>query len=206
VLYGYARVSSKAQGVKGSSLENQREYLLAQGVPDNNIVSEVASAVAGSPTRPLLTQLLARLEQGDTLHVYQADRLGREAVSNIILLDGFDKKGIAFVASDMAQTDDLSASRLHRHILMSFAEHESAKTKIRQRAGIDRARLEGKYMGRSKIITAELRALIQRRLDAGFSVAEIARGQNISRSSIYRHFIIKKVCISKESVGHSGSD
>lgn len=51
--YGYARVSSKSQE-ENSSLESQKQELIKQGIPENNIRLEVCSAAATSMTQVLL--------------------------------------------------------------------------------------------------------------------------------------------------------
>ena len=55
--YAYARVSSKSQE-DNSSLESQKQELLKQGVPKNNIVVEVGSAADPIRERPGFQKLI----------------------------------------------------------------------------------------------------------------------------------------------------
>lgn len=72
MIYGYARISTKKQ-LLGNSLEEQKHKLLEAGA--EIIVTEQYS---GKTTdRPLLTELLQKLESGDTLVATKLDRLAR---------------------------------------------------------------------------------------------------------------------------------
>ena len=55
--YGYARVSSKSQE-ENSSLEFQKQELLAQGVLEENIRVEVKSASGSMENRPIFKHLI----------------------------------------------------------------------------------------------------------------------------------------------------
>ena len=88
MIYGYARVSAKAQ-LKGNSLEEQRAELKRNGC--EVIIEE---QFTGKPTaRPKFEELIKRkLQNGDTLIVTKLDRFARnvsEGISTIRYL--FDK-------------------------------------------------------------------------------------------------------------------
>ena len=88
MIYGYARVSAKAQ-LKGNSLEEQRAELKRNGC--EVIIEE---QFTGKPTaRPKFEELIKRkLQNGDTLIVTKLDQFARnvsEGISTIRYL--FDK-------------------------------------------------------------------------------------------------------------------
>src|SRR3546814_17405384 len=72
MLIGYARVS-KADG--SQSLDLQHDALRAAGVEPGNIYDDRASGSRAD--RPGLAACLKSLRDGDVLHVWKLDRLGR---------------------------------------------------------------------------------------------------------------------------------
>lgn len=72
--YGYARVSSKSQEAN-SSLESQKQELIANGILENNIIIEVGSAINEIKNRPGFQNLIQNvLKEGYTLVVTKIDR------------------------------------------------------------------------------------------------------------------------------------
>ena len=55
--YGYVRVSSKSQE-SNSLIESQKQDLIDQGIPDENIRIEVGSAANEIKNRPVFQKLL----------------------------------------------------------------------------------------------------------------------------------------------------
>ena len=69
-------------------------------------------------------------------------------------------------------------------LLAAVAELERDRIKERQREGIDKARKDGKHLGRPR---AANRDEVKMLMNDGFGVAEIARQMRCSRMTIYRH-------------------
>ena len=74
ILYGYCRVSSKKQELKGS-LVKQKQVLMKKGVEDKNMFSEVGKS--DKTDNPKLFLLLRIMQDGDCLVVTNIDRLTR---------------------------------------------------------------------------------------------------------------------------------
>jgi putative DNA-invertase from lambdoid prophage Rac len=70
--------------------------------------------------------------------------------------------------------------------LCAVAESERDLLIERTQSGIDRAKSQGKHMGRKHSLTLEQRAAVQRRLAAGHSVRSIAGEFGITRQTIMR--------------------
>ena len=80
-LIGYARVSTRGQARDGSSLESQREMLLAAGA--TQIFEDAYTGT--SLNRPELERAIATLTDGDTLIVTKVDRLARSLAKDALL-------------------------------------------------------------------------------------------------------------------------
>ena len=83
MIYGYARVSSKGQAREGYSLEAQDKALREAGA------SEVFSdAFTGTKSdRPELDKLLKKMKSCDTMVVSKLDRIARNLIQGIELID-----------------------------------------------------------------------------------------------------------------------
>lgn len=114
-VYGYARVSTAAQ-----DLEAQLQALKAEGCTE--IYSE---HFTGTKTdRPVFTELLAKLSEGDTLVVTKLDRIARSATQGSELVRDLIDRGIRVNILNMGVMDNRPASKLIRTIFFAFAEFE----------------------------------------------------------------------------------
>ena len=122
MIYGYARVSTKAQAKDGNSLEAQEKELRSYGAQE--IYSD--SFTGTKADRPQLNELLApdKLKEGDTLIVTKLDRIarslshGNELVNNLLL------RGVRVHIGNIGVMDNTPASKLTRSIFLAFAEFE----------------------------------------------------------------------------------
>ena len=71
-------------------------------------------------------------------------------------------------------------------VIAAMAEFEKDLLIERTQAGIIRAKAAGKRIGRPPTLNAEARAEVFDRLDAGVSIAEIARQFKTTRQTIMR--------------------
>jgi DNA invertase Pin-like site-specific DNA recombinase len=179
----YTRVS--VGGVQ--TVENQvielRRYAEARGW---TIFKEYADeGVSGSKDRrPALDQLVAdaKRRRFDALVCWRLDRLGRNLRHLILLLDELHAVGVAFVSLSEGIDATTPAGRLQLHVLGAIAEFERARIQERVRAGLARARKQGKRLGRPprEITVHELA------MTAGLSVRAAARDLRVSASQIHR--------------------
>mgnify|MGYP005861383329 CR=1 FL=1 len=148
-------------------------------------------ASGGSTNRPALTDCLAFLREGDTLHVHSIDRLARSLVDlERIVADlnargvamRFEKEGMTFApgnGSDPMKT-------LLRQVLASFAQFERAMIRERQREGIEAAKARGVYKGRKRALTESQEAEVRARLEAGETKTAIAKELGLTRETVYQ--------------------
>jgi len=114
-----------------------------------DIYSEVEST---RKTRPIKQEVLAKLRQRqyDGLLIYKLDRWARNSVELILELEELYKKGISIIS--YADTLDFSTpvGKLQFKILCIFAEFERDLISERTKAGLERARKQGKKLGRPR--------------------------------------------------------
>ncbi len=175
---GYARTSTTDQ-VAG--LESQIADLKAAGC--TRIFAEHVSAVERH--RPELEAALDWLRSGDTFIVTKPDRLARSVTDLLSLVDRLRAKSVTVKILAMHLDTSNPTSMLSLSILAAVSQWEREIMLERQRAGISRAKAEGKYRGRAP--TARAKAHEVRRLKAeGKTVPEIIQATGVSRASIYR--------------------
>ena len=107
-------------------------------------------ASGGRWDRPQLHRMLDHLRPGDVLVVWKLDRLSRSLKDLLHIIDKIDKMGAAFRSLTEAIDTSTSAGRMMMQMIGSFAEFERAMIRERTRAGLERARGEGRIGGRPR--------------------------------------------------------
>ena len=145
----YARVSTFDQEPE-NQLAEVRRYVTARGW---TAVEYVDRGVSGAKDRrPALDELLrdARRRRFDVLVCWRLDRLGRNLKHLVTLLEELQALGIAFVSLNEGIDATTPAGKLQMHILGAIAEFERARIAERVKAGLQRARAQGKRLGRPR--------------------------------------------------------
>ena len=143
----YARVSTLDQEPE-NQLEELRRYIAARGW---TAVEYVDHGVSGAKDRrPALDRVRAdaRRRKFDVLVCWRLDRLGRNLKHLIALLDDLQALGVAFVSLAEGIDATTPAGKLQMHILGAISEFERGRIQERVRAGLARARQQGKRLGR----------------------------------------------------------
>jgi len=143
----YCRVSTDKQ-----TTENQKlrlvEYAEQMGY-DYAIFEEVEST---RKTRPVKQALLAQLrtKKFDAVVVYKLDRWARSSSELILDTKEILDKGVGFISLSDNLDFSTASGKLHFQILSSFAEFERSLISERTIEGLNRARSQGKKLGRPK--------------------------------------------------------
>lgn len=177
-IVGYARTSTFDQ-VAG--LEAQIAELESAGC--SKVYSEQISSIDAD--RPQLKAALDFLREGDTFIVTRPDRLARGTTDLLGIVDDLGKRGVRVRLLSMDLDTGTATGELVLTVLAAIATFERSLMLERQRAGIAKAKADGKYKGRAP--TAQAKADDVRALKAkGVGVAEIVKRLGISRASVYR--------------------
>jgi hypothetical protein len=115
--------------------------------------------VSGSKDRrPALDRLVtdAKRRKFDVLVCWRLDRLGRNLKHLITLLEKLQALGVAFVSLAEGIDATTPAGKLQMHILGAIAEFERGRIVERVRAGLSRARAQGRRLGRPRRTPARI--------------------------------------------------
>ncbi len=182
-LVGYARTSTTDQE---AGLDAQLRDLQAAGC--TKIFREQVSSVSD---RAQLERALEYLRGGDTLVVCKVDRLARSTVGlwDIVKrLEAVDDGGAGLRVLNLGgeTVDTKSATgKLILTIFSGFAQFEREMMLERQREGIAKAKIEGRYKGRKPTARAKAEDAV-RLFKSGRTVSQAAEELGIGRGSVYR--------------------
>lgn len=152
MIYGYARVSSKSQ-LEGNGLQAQVNEILEK-YEGASIVEEQFTGVKSD--RPILNTLLEGLEKGDTLVVTKLDRLARNTVEGIQIIEGLFAKGVAVHVLNVGLLENTTMGKFFLTTLLAVAEMERNIIIERTQAGKEIAKQDPNFReGRPKIYGAK---------------------------------------------------
>ena len=196
--FGYVRTSRARQdGQAGMDPETQQQQLRAAGVsPANLYVDAGVSGTAGAATRRGWRVLDKRMVEGDVLVVAAVDRIGRRWLDTASVLRDLRSRGIRLRSLAQAEqvwtryldADPDSPEALIGDILAAVfswqAEQEQRNISRRTRAGLARARAQGKTLGRPSAMTPEQVETALRLFRDGWSKTKIAAAIGVSRGTV----------------------
>jgi len=178
----YARVSTLDQST-GSQLLDLRKYVSARGWKIyREFVDEGISGTKDS--RPALDQLMddARKRRFDVVLVWRFDRFARSTKHLILALEEFRNLGIDFVSfQENIDTSSPLGSAIFT-IIAAVAQLERDIISERVRAGLRRARENGKKLGRPRASVDTEK--IHRLRSKGLSLRAIAKETGVSRTTV----------------------
>lgn len=178
-VIAYVRVSTDQQ-----TTENQKRAISERYKVDRWFEDAAVSGSVAMLDRIGFKQCHDYLREGDVLVVVAVDRLGRNTLDVLHTVDALKAKGVSIVS--MREGFDLSTpiGQAMLTMLSAVAQLERENIKARQMAGIERARAEGRELGRKKQIDdAEVKAW---RLANQASIAQTAQHFAISTASVKR--------------------
>jgi DNA invertase Pin-like site-specific DNA recombinase len=179
----YCRVSTGDQHPE-TQLYDLREFEKQRGFEISN---EYTDTISGAKSkRPALDQLLtdARRNRFEIVIVAAFDRLARNVRHFLEVLDEFNHLGITFIS--LRENID-TAGPLGRAMVVivgAIAELERSLIVERVKAGMRRAKLEGRRIGRVPLDIDRQQVVADRR--SGMSLTKVANKHRISRASVCR--------------------
>ncbi|WP_145156322.1 recombinase family protein [Pseudomonas oryzihabitans] len=177
-VIGYLRVSTNDQ-----SVESQKHSLSEFNV-DLWYSDEGVSGAVKAMDRPGFAKLAAYLRDGDTLIVSAVDRLGRDTIDVLSTVETLKAKGVRIVSKREGFDLSTPIGVAMLTMLAAVAQLERSNIKARQMSGIEKARQEGKSLGRTKTIAdAEVASW---RKENSASIAQTAEKFGISVASVKR--------------------
>ena len=200
MIYGYIRTSRAAvDGLAGMHPETQLQALAGAGVELDNIVSDVgiSGSVPVPATAPGGPALDARLLRGDTLTVAALDRISRNRVELVAVVESLRRRGVGIASlapseswlhplgAHPAEVEQMMGEIILR-VMAWAAQAELESIKRRIDAGVRRAAEEGRFAGRPRALTPDQTAAIRLLRRNGQSQSAVARTFGVSRQTVWR--------------------
>jgi len=182
--FAYVRVSTT-----GQTTENQIQQIEAAGfhVEPRRIVTETVSGSTPIAQRREFSKLMDRLEAGDVMIVTKLDRLGRNAIDVSSTVMALADMGVRVHCLALGGVDlTSSAGTMTMNVLNAVAQFERDLLIERTQAGLNRAKSEGKTLGRKASLSEQQKQTVLDDLAAGLSVSAIARKLGTSRQTVMR--------------------
>lgn len=148
MIYGYTRVSTRAQ-LEGNGLQVQRQEILSK-YEGAEILEE---QFTGTKTdRPVLNEILDIIKSGDTLVVTKLDRLARNTVEGITIIENLFAKKISVHVLNIGLLENTTMGKFFLTTLLAVAEMERNIIIERTQAGKEIAKQDPNFKeGRPKL-------------------------------------------------------
>ena len=182
--FAYCRVSTSDQ-----TTDNQIAEIEAAGfnVEPRRTYCETVSGSVPAMERPEFAKMVDRLDWDDVLIVTKLDRLGRNAMDVRTTVERLAEENVRVHCLALGGVDLTSAAgKMTMSVINAVAEFERDLLIERTRAGLRRAKAEGKKLGRPRALNDEQQQEVIALRKAGHSLASIAARMGVSRSAIQR--------------------
>ncbi|MES2128474.1 MAG: recombinase family protein [Pseudomonadota bacterium] len=185
--YGYARTSTFDQQY---GLEDQIAQL--NKAECDKVFSEQVSAT-DMYARTQWAELMKGLKEGDVVTITKIDRAARNIADMVAITKSLADKGASIRILDMNIDTTTATGTLMLNIFASVAQFERDQMLVRQRIGIEAAKLKDKdlpleqrtYKGAKPTARAKA-ASVHALLAAGHSKEQVAKDLKIGIASVYR--------------------
>ena len=127
----------------------------------------------------------ARKRRFDVVLAWSVSRFGRSLVNNVLHMQELTELGVGLVFVTQGIDTTTTIGRGVVALLAALAEAELEERRERTKAGLRRARAQGKRLGRPKRHVVPVK-LVRERLDAGKSLRQVARDLGIPVSTMHR--------------------
>ncbi|GGL18928.1 hypothetical protein Sme01_47680 [Sphaerisporangium melleum] len=182
-LIGLVRVSTDKQKTR-----RQHDAL---GPICLKVFEEKISGKLAVDNRPGLTAALGYLRDGDMLTVQEVDRLGRNLLESLIVLNDLFQRGIAVKVLDGIAAGEHTERSLILALALALAEDRRRDIVKKTKNGLDSARARGRIGGRIVVVVVDVvdddkrRVILARRAE-GHSIREIAAAVKVSVGVVHK--------------------
>jgi DNA invertase Pin-like site-specific DNA recombinase len=183
----YLRVSTD-----GQTTENQRLVLEQVAKNAGWEVVEVyedhgVSGAKGRAQRPAFDRLCkdATRRKFDVIMAWSVDRLGRSLQDLVAFLSELHAVNVDLFLHQQGVDTTTPAGKAMFQMMGVFAEFERSMIQERVKAGLARARAQGKRLGRPMIVSEGVRASVVKARNEGLSMRKIAEVEGVSVGTVY---------------------
>jgi DNA invertase Pin-like site-specific DNA recombinase len=179
----YMRVSTLDQHPE-TQLYDLRQMAQQRGY---QIVEEYTDRISGAKAkRPGLDAMMSDARRGrfDVVLVWASDRIARSVRHFLDVLDELNRLNVEFISFREQIDTGGPLGRAVVVIIGAIAELERNLIVERVRAGMRRAKLEGRHIGRKPLVLD--RDAILRDRQRGHSLSQLAKSHLVSRATVHR--------------------
>jgi DNA invertase Pin-like site-specific DNA recombinase len=183
----YARVSTDGQTTDNQLRELRQVAKRAGWEVVNEYIDNGVSGAKGRDQRPQFDALCnaATRRECDVIMAWSVDRLGRSLQHLVSFLDEIHATGVDLYLHQQGIDTTTAAGKAMFQMCGVFAEFERAMMQERIKAGLARAKANGKTLGRPKVSAAVERAIIRER-KKGTGMVKVAKKLGVGVSVVQR--------------------
>lgn len=176
-LIGLVRVSTAKQ-------ETVRQHDALDPICER-VFEEKVSGKLAVDHRPGLRAALDFLRTGDLLTVQEVDRLGRNLLEGLIVLNELFEQGYAVKVLEGIAAGEHTERSFVLDMALALAEDRRRDISRKTKNGLEAARKRGHVGGRPRVIDDDKRAIILARREKGESIRVIARVLDVSVGTVH---------------------
>jgi DNA invertase Pin-like site-specific DNA recombinase len=176
-LVGLVRVSTSKQ-------ETARQHDALDGLCVK-VFEEKVSGTLAVDARPALTAAIDYLRPGDMLTVQEVDRLGRNLLEGLLVLNDLFGRGISVKVLEGIAAGEHVERNLVLDLALALAEDRRRDIARKTRNGLDAARARGRTGGRPRVVDPDKRRVVLARHADGESIRTIARATRLSVGTVH---------------------
>jgi DNA invertase Pin-like site-specific DNA recombinase len=183
----YARVSTNGQTTDNQIRELRKVAKRHGWKVAAEYIDHGVSGAKGRDQRPALDKLLKAANRRDysIIMAWSVDRLGRSLRHLVGFLDEIHAKGVDLYLHQQNIDTSTPSGKAMFQMAGVFAEFERSMIQERVRAGLERAREQGKVLGRPKV-PVRTESLIRQKRKQGMGILKIAREVGVGTSVVQR--------------------
>ncbi len=183
MIYGYIRVSTRLQATDGFSLEQQENEIREKY---DNVKIYKENFTATTIDRPIFNKLFSQLKENDILVVTKLDRLARNTVEGIEIVQLLFEMGVSVHVLNVGVLENTYMGKFFLTTLLAVAEMERNTIVERTQKGKEVARTKEGYVdGRPKKYTeVQMKHAISLLEENSYN--QVAKMTGISKSTLIR--------------------
>ncbi|MFB9471660.1 recombinase family protein [Nonomuraea salmonea] len=129
---------------------------------------------------------LAYIRDGDLLTVQEVDRLGRNLLEGLIVLNDLFQRGVGVKVLEGIAAGEHTERSLILDLALALAEDRRRDITRKTKNGLEAARKRGRVGGRRPVVDDDKRAAILARRERGESIRTIATGVEVSIGVVHK--------------------
>jgi DNA invertase Pin-like site-specific DNA recombinase len=182
----YARVSTDGQTVD-NQVRELRDVARRRGWQVQQVFQDSASGAKGRDQRRGYDALLkaAVRREIDIVMAWSVDRLGRSLQHLVAFLGDIHGAGVDLFLHQQGIDTTTPSGKAMFQMCGVFAEFERSMIQERVRAGLKRAKAQGKRLGRPKV-SARIEARVRAQRAKGLGIRSIARAVGVGTGTVQR--------------------